>query len=275
MPYTDRMDTRERALKTAVMGHWRAHRRVLPWRTRPTPYRVLVSEVMLQQTQVDRVVPKFRAFVRRFPSLRALADASPRDVLAAWQGLGYNRRALALHRAAQRVVRDHRGRLPRDPAALRALPGIGPYCAAAIASFAFNVPVPCIETNIRRVYLHHFFPRARRVSDARLLPLIEQTMDRANPRRWYAALMDYGSWLAAQVPNPNRRSRHYVKQPAFEGSDRQLRGRVVALLIERRRSTVPALASALGESRPRVTRVVTALAREGFLRIEKSRILLV
>lgn len=220
-----------------------------------TPYRVLVSEVMLQQTQVPRVSIAFRAFIRAFPTFRALASAKPSDVLKVWQGLGYNRRALLLQRCAQRVVGEHRGRLPRDFEMLRALPGLGSYTAGAVLVFAFDRPWPLVETNIRRTYLHHFFPGRTGISDEELMPLIERTMDRAHPRRWFSALMDYGTWLTTQVPNPNRRSLHYVRQSRFEGSDRQLRGRVLRAMLR-------------GEPFPadhRTDRIVAQLIREGFV----------
>ncbi len=216
-----------------ILVHWRRHgRHDLPWRRALTPYRVLVSEVMLQQTQVPRVSTAFRAFIRAFPTFRALASAKPSDVLKVWQGLGYNRRALLLRRCAQQVTKAYRGRLPADFGALRALPGVGPYTAGAVLVFAFDRPWPLLETNIRRTYLHHFFPGKAGIGDDELMPLIERTMDRAHPRRWFSALMDYGTWLTTWVPNPNRRSRHYVRQARFEGSDRQLRGRILRAMLD-------------------------------------------
>ena len=181
---------------------------------------------MLQQTQVSRVMEKFPAFVKRFPSFEALAAASPGEVIAAWQGLGYNRRALNLHRLANEID----GQLPRDPQELVKLPGIGPSTAGSIAAFAFNAPVVFIETNIRRVFIHHFFSDQAEVHDKEILLLVEATLDQERPREWYYALMDYGSFLAKQLPNPNRRSKHYTVQSRFEGSDRQLRGAMVRAL---------------------------------------------
>ena len=211
--------------------------------------------MMLQQTQVSRVIPKFREFVRAFPTFRSLAHAKPSDVLKVWQGLGYNRRALMLHRCASVVHGEHRGRLPADIAALVRLPGIGAYTAGAVTVFAFDRPQPLLETNIRRVYIHHFFPDRRDVSDAELMPVIERTMDRARPRAWFSALMDYGSWLAGEVPNPNRRSRHYVRQSRFEGSDRQLRGSVLRAMLGE--GTLPV--------DRRTARIVAELTDEGFV----------
>lgn len=242
--------------RTTILTYWKRHgRHDLPWRKGITPYRILVSEIMLQQTQVPRVIPKFRAFIRAFPTFRSLASAKPSDVLRLWQGLGYNRRALMLQRCAIVVSRECRGRMPRTVEQLRDLPGIGPYTAGAILAFGFDMPVPLLETNIRRVYLHHFFPKRQNVPDAELLPVIERTMDRALPRRWYSALMDYGTWLATQVPNPNRRARSYSRQSRFEGSDRQLRGAVLRALLGGTPLPVDA----------RTERIVAQLTAEGFV----------
>ncbi len=178
----------------------------MPWRFSPSPYRVLVSEIMLQQTGISRVMAKYGAFLRAFPSLRRLAQASVADVLAAWKGLGYNRRALALLKTARIICENHRGRVPRSLDELVALPGIGQATASAVLVYAFNMPVAFIETNVRRVFLHFFFPGETQVSDARILPLVESTMDRENPREWFYALMDYGTMLAAAGENANTRS---------------------------------------------------------------------
>lgn len=214
-----------------IYKHYKRSGRDLPWRRSPTPYHVLVSEVMLQQTQVDRVIPKYREWLRAFPTIRRLARAPLRSVVAAWSGLGYNRRARFLWLAAHTVVKKYHGKLPRNVAELETLPGIGPATARSIAAFGYNQPTVFIETNIRSVYLHHFFPRSRDVADSRLLPLIEQTLDWQQPRRWYSALMDYGSDLKRTTANPSRRSKHHVRQSRFEGSDRQIRGAVLKRLI--------------------------------------------
>lgn len=214
---------------------WRWYRRNgrhdLPWRKTRDPYRILVSEVMLQQTQVSRVIRKYRQFIRRFPTVRALARAPIGEVLTAWHGLGYNRRAAHVKRLAEIVVADYDGKIPSDPRALRALPGIGAGTAGAVAVFAFNKPVAFLETNIRRVFLHHFFPRRRQVSDARVLSKIAATLPSRNIREWYWALMDYGAGALREIENPNRRSAQYARQAAFEGSNRQLRGRALGALV--------------------------------------------
>jgi len=219
---------------------------------------------MLQQTQVDRVIPKYRLFLTRFPTLRALARAPAGSVLKVWQGLGYNRRALMLHRCAREVVARYRGVLPDSVDALKTLPGIGPYTAGAVLAFAFNTPHPIIETNIRRVYLHHYFADRTNVADEEILPIIERTLDRRNPRRWFWALMDYGSFLASQIPNPNRRSKHYGRQSTFEGSHRQLRGEILRQVLTDKKQSVATIARNIGRSVREVTSVMAEMAKEGF-----------
>lgn len=228
------MNKKESAFIKAVLDFHALHgRHTLPWRTTTDPYRIHVSEVMLQQTQVDRVLPKYESFIKKFPTVKALARASLHDVLKLWQGLGYNRRAKLLHLCAQEVVSSHKGAYPSTQEELVQLPGIGPYTAGAILAFAYNKDVTLIETNVRSVFLHHFFPNATQVNDAELLEVIEKTAPRGNARMWYWALMDYGSHLKKELDNPNKRSLHYVRQSAFKGSDRQIRGAIVKLLIAR------------------------------------------
>ena len=218
-----------------VWAHDRRHYRSLPWRETSDPYAILVSEVMLQQTQVTRVGNYYGRFLARFPAPEPLAAAPLAAVLELWSGLGYNRRALALQRAAGAVVREHGGVIPADRDALLALPGVGPATAGALLAFAFGRPAVFIETNIRRVFIAEFFPAAATVSDTALLPLVARTLDRRRPRRWYYALMDWGAALGQKrAGNPNRRSAHYSRQSPFAGSRRELRGRVIRLLAERR-----------------------------------------
>ncbi len=245
--------------RDTIWNFYHDHGRDLPWRHDPTPYQVLISEVMLQQTQVSRVLVKYAEWMRTFSDFETLARASVAEVLTAWQGLGYNRRALWLQRATQMVVNDYSGVLPRDPSVLVMLPGIGPNTAGSIAAFAYQEPTVFIETNIRRVFLHEFFADQESVADAELRPLIEATVDPEHPREWYYALMDYGADLAKRVPNPNRRSKHYNVQGKFEGSVRQIRGEVLRQLLERPRR--------LGEfevADERLAAVLAALVKEGF-----------
>ncbi len=199
----------------------------LPWRQTTDAYAILVSELMLQQTQVNRVIPKYGNFLKLFPDLKTLKKAKLETVLLAWQGLGYNRRAKYLWQLAQ-VTET----LPNDQEKLLALPGIGPYTAAAVRAFAFNEPVSLIETNVRAVLLYHFFPHQNAVSDTALLPLITALVPKDQARNWYSAIMDYGSYLKSVLPNPSRQSKHHVKQSKFAGSERQVRGELLRLLLK-------------------------------------------
>lgn len=248
--------------------------RDLPWRQTCDPWQVLVSEVMLQQTQVDRVIPKFLAFVHQFPHPVALAAAPLPELLAAWQGLGYNRRALNLQRAAQRLVAQWDGIVPDSPDLLQQLPGIGPYTAGAISAFAYNRPAVFLETNIRAVFLHLFCHDRQWVHDRELLPLAEATLDRHNPRSWYNGLMDYGSDLKRRFPNPSRRSRHHTVQSRFEGSDRQVRGAVLRLLLGTAGLTAAGISQALAVDAARLQPIVDGMVREGFLRQRGRRYLI-
>lgn len=258
--------------RSIILDYYAWAGRRMPWRDTPTPYWVFVSEMMLQQTQVKRVMEKFPPFVARFPSFTALAAAPFSGILSEWSGLGYNRRARFMHRAAQEIVSVHNGRLPDEPQQLQSLPGIGPNTAGSIAAFAFNQPVVFIETNIRRVFLHFFFPGEDQVHDKRLLPLIDATLDRDEPRRWYWALMDYGVALARVTLNPNRRSRHYTRQKPFAGSDRQLRGRILKALTQGDSLSAAELPTVTGYDQARSEAVATQLETEGLLtRTESDR----
>lgn len=275
--------------------------RDLPWRRTRDPYIVWLSEVMLQQTQVARVETRMPAWLERFPNIEALAEAPTADVLAAWQGMGYNRRALALQRAAREIAEQHGGVFPREARALEALPGIGPATAQGIRSFAFDLPGVYLETNVRTVFLHHFFPDVPGVPDRELVPLVRAACPAARaageadgecmeghatpfdaedtPRSWYYALLDYGAHLKKEVPNPSRRSATYARQSRFEGSRRQKRAEVVRILLDAKavgeddmgtaavHATLDAVERAAG--RPTVDEALVAsilrdLEREGF-----------
>jgi A/G-specific adenine glycosylase len=204
--------------------------REMPWRDDTRPYYVLVSELMLQQTQVDRVIPKFNAFIERFPDERTLAGAALADVLTLWNGLGYNRRAKFLYESAKKIVADYGGVFPDRYTDILGLPGVGPGTAGAIVTYAFNQPVPFIETNVRTVYFHHYFADGEKVSDEQLKPLLEQTIDQDHPREFYWALMDYGTWLKKNGAGRITQSKHYKKQSPLKGSLRELRGALVRQL---------------------------------------------
>lgn len=216
--------------------------RDLPWRRTYDPYAIWISEVMLQQTQVSRVDGRWQRWLERFPTVDALAAAAPSDVLEEWQGLGYNRRALSVHRAAQ-AISEAGGVFPQDPKELVKLPGIGPATAAGIRAFAFNLHGVYLETNVRTVFLHELYPQAEGVPDSELVPLVELTCPASvagaadavatelTPRSWYYALLDYGAYLKKTIPNPSRRSKSHVKQSRFEGSHRQKRAELLRVLL--------------------------------------------
>ncbi|TAL14099.1 A/G-specific adenine glycosylase [Patescibacteria group bacterium] len=215
-----------------VMRRGRELYRDMPWRTNTDPYYVLVSELMLQQTQVDRVISKFNTFVSRFSDIQQLAKAPLADVLTAWNGLGYNRRAKFLHDAAKRTVNDFAGVIPGTLEELTSLPGVGPNTAGAILAYSFNQPIIFIETNIRTVYFYHFFEDQDKVSDRELLKLMAETFpkDLSRSRQWYQALMDYGSYLKKQGVGRITKSIHYTKQTPLKGSLREVRGLIVRCL---------------------------------------------
>ena len=215
--------------------------RDLPWRRTYDPYAIWISEVMLQQTQVSRVDGRWQRWLERFPTVDALASAAPSDVLEEWQGLGYNRRALSVHRAAQ-AISEAGGVFPQDLKELVKLPGIGPATAAGIRAFAFNLHGVYLETNVRTVFLHELYPQAEGVPDSELVPLVELTCPASvagaadaatelTPRSWYYALLDYGAYLKKTIPNPSRRSKSHVKQSRFEGSHRQKRAELLRVLL--------------------------------------------
>jgi A/G-specific adenine glycosylase len=248
-----------------ILSYYRAHGRDLPWRHTTDPYRILVSEIMLQQTQVERVAVKYPEFLDRFPDFKSLARARRSEVLLAWQGMGYNRRAIALQETARRVTEEYGGRLPADVETLATFPGIGKATAAAISAYAFNMQVAYIETNIRRIFIHFFFQDREGIRDDEILPLVERTLYRENPREWYSALMDYGTVLKKRTANPNRRSASYSRQSRFEGSDRQIRGRILALVLDEGTVTEKEVILRLCEEPGRVKRILGDLAREGFV----------
>lgn len=250
--------------QNTVQDYYNNHgRHDLPWRRLEVdgsldPYKVLVSELMLQQTQVPRVVPKFNSFIQQFPNFAALASAPLADVLKAWNGLGYNRRAKFLWQSAGLVVNQHHGQLPDSVLELTRLPGIGPNTAGAIAAYAYRQSVVFIETNIRTVFIHHFFNEQEQVADKAIAELVAQTMP-DDPRIWYWALMDYGTNLKQIVGNLNKLSKHYTKQSTFAGSRRQVRGQVLRLLGQGRWSFVDLQATITDE---RLQAVVEELAHE-------------
>jgi A/G-specific adenine glycosylase len=248
-----------------IYSFFNKHNRIFPWRQTSNPYHILASEIMLQQTQTERVDGKYQRFIEVFPDFIALAKADLNSILSLWQGLGYNRRALALKAIAEIVVCEFQGRLPDTYDELIKLPGIGKATAGAILAFAFNKPAVFIETNIRRVFIHFFFQDRQDITDKEILPLVEKTLDRKNPRNWYYALMDYGAMLKKSVPNPNRKSAHYTKQSRFEGSDRQIRGMILHILVEKSSVTEKTLVESIEKETSRVKKILADLEKEGFI----------
>jgi A/G-specific adenine glycosylase len=189
---------RQSAIISSLLSWYRKYARPLPWRETRNPYRILVSEIMLQQTQVSRVLQKYPEFLKRFPNFTSLAHARAADVIRAWSGMGYNNRALRLYRIAQQVVHEHKGRLPSDSDTLQTFPGIGRYSANAIACFAFEQPIAVVDTNVRRV-LARLFPRQARTMDE--WKLAEWALPKGKAYDWNQALMELGA-LRCSVYNP-------------------------------------------------------------------------
>ncbi len=259
------------AFREIILDYYGLYGRCFPWRETRDPYRILVSEFMLQQTQTQRVIRKYEAFLEKLPDFASLSAAPLDRVLSLWQGLGYNRRAVALKQTAGIVMEEHGGVLPSDAAVLRTFPGIGPATSSEIAVFAFNVPQVFIETNIRRVFIHFFFQDRNSVDDSDILPLAEQALGRTDPRTWYYALMDYGAMLKKSVPNPNRRSAHYKKQSPFEGSDRQVRGTILRILLREPWLGKEEIAGRTGFPVQRVEKILPQLEKEGFVSVRDDR----
>lgn len=263
-----------RDFQELVWKHFKKYgRHDLPWRKTKDPYKILVSEVMLQQTQVARVIPKYHAFLKKFPTVQKLADASLRDVLYEWQGLGYNRRAKALKRAAEIAVQKYDGRIPVNLSELISLPGIGSYTAGAVLAFAFNKPVPCIETNIRTAYLHHFFSHQTVVSDKELAKVVAQTLDTKKPREWFWALMDYGAHLKASGIRLNAKKAGYKQQSKFKGSDREIRGAIIRAFTQQKDVgyTPASLAKNTQHEQTRIAQQLEQLKKEGLVE-KKGRV---
>lgn len=257
-----------------IWQFYQKHKRLMPWRETTDPYRILVSEVMLQQTQVPRVLTKYPEFIEAFVDFHQLNKATPAQVLAVWQGMGYNRRAKYLKQIAQKVVQEYAGRLPMNPLLLETFPGIGKATAASIVVFSANQPLVFIETNIRRVYLDHFFPKTNSVSDKQILQLVEVTLDRVEPREWYYALMDYGNWLGKTISNPNRRSQHYTKQSPFTGSLRQVRGQILQALLNHGAMDSTKLKRAVTGNTAHFREALAQLKTEGLVEVKRRKVTL-
>ena len=260
------------ALRRRVFGWYAEHRRDLPWRRSTDPYAVLVSEIMLQQTQVSRVVPRFERWMAGYPTLEALADTPLRDVLAEWSGLGYNNRAERLRRAAQAVAAaaadGAAAALPTSVEGLHALPGVGPYTARAVLIFARNADLAAVDANVRRV-LTHELRLPHDLTTPALQVVAERVLPRGRAREWHNALMDYGAEVLTARATGIRAPR---RQTPFEGSRRWYRAHALRLLLERRSLDLLSLAAALGLSSAETTGLVALLERDRLVRRGGDRI---
>ncbi|MEK7569912.1 MAG: A/G-specific adenine glycosylase [Patescibacteria group bacterium] len=278
-----------RTLQRRLLSWYGKHQRDLPWRRTKNPYHILVSEMMLQQTQVDRVIPKYQVFLQKFPTLRHLARARQGSVITAWSGLGYNRRARNLHQLAKQVVKKYDGTLPRTPQELQQLPGIGPYTSAAVACFAFGAPVALVDVNVRRVLgrVYHGVTGPQRITEPVMWQLASEHVP-SNSVAWNSALMDFGATMCTArtpkcavcplqkncaaypailtAPAPVR-----AKQQSFTDSDRYWRGKIIAMLqtVPKKSSRTQALQQALlqqGLGLKRFRLLLTRLTAEQLVR---------
>jgi A/G-specific adenine glycosylase len=296
------LDDKTDEIQTGLLAWFAANRRDLPWRKTRDPYRILISEVMLQQTQVDRVIPYFERFLERFPTVEALAEAPVSEVIRLWAGLGYNRRAVNLQRTAQAVVNEHGGQFPRDVEALKTLPGIGPYTAGAIACFAFEQDVAFIDTNMRRV-LHRLIAGPEvpepALSDKQIVKLAAEIVPEGQGWTWNQALIEFGALQCtarrpACVICPLQRAcsaypdiltsiatlpkgTRLKQEGTFEGSSRWYRGRAVhALRASERGLSLEELGAHLRPEftpadLPWLVDLVRGLERDGLAAIAEER----
>lgn len=267
MPLKKLASSQIKQFQKTIQTFYKNNRRHFAWRTTTDPYHILVSEIMLQQTQASRVEKKYSQFIATFPDFTTLAKAPLKKLLTVWQGMGYNRRALQLQAIAKELLKNYPNKFPADPTILQTFKGIGPNTAASICAFAFNQPVVFIETNIRTVFIHHFFKDDKDIHDRMILPLISQTLDIKNSRIWYYALMDYGAHLKKEYKNPSRQSKHYTRQSQFLGSDRQIRGNILKTLLKKSSLTKSQILIYLDSvEKKRVEKILHDLVQEKFIK---------
>ena len=215
--------------QSKVLSFYKENRRDLPWRNTTDPYKILISELMLQQTQVSRVINYYDKWIKQWPTIDLLAQASRKDVLKAWMGLGYNTRGINLHRSAQKIVNDYNGDLLETMKNYKEIPGIGKYTSRAVQIFSTNADIVTVDTNIRRILISEFH-LSEDVTDKELWQLAEQTLPTGRSREWHNALMDYGAlFLTAKKTGIQPKT----KQSRFEGSDRQIRAQILRQLMEK------------------------------------------
>ena len=259
---------KEKQFRAELKSFLNEKKRNFEWRKTRDPYKILVSEMMLQQTHVERVAGKYRTFVKRFPDPCILSKSSQKTVLRFWIGLGYNRRAFMLHRTAGEICKIYGGKFPKNEKLLRTFPGIGSSTAGAILAFAFNMKSVFLETNIRRVLIHHFFEKRKNISDKEILSVLEILLRKEKDfRSFYYALMDYGSWLGKNMKeNPNKRSIRYKTQGKFRGSTRELRGKIVKMIVSGIRLDVRNIERETGFPRKKIKETLFKMKKDGFLK---------
>ena len=258
-----------KSFQKIIYEYYKNHKRRFPFRENITPYNVLVSEIMLQQTQTGRVSEKFLKFTEKFPDFLSLSKASFEEIFKIWKGLGYNRRAIALKNIAEIVIKDFNGKLPDSIETLKSFPQIGHNTASSIITFAFNKPMVFIETNVRRVYIYFFFPNMSKVNDKDILPIVKKTVDKNNPREWYYALMDYGVMLKKIHPELSKKSAHYRKQSPFKGSKRQIRGTLLEMVIRDGIIKISKIEKSMRKNESvKIRSILYQLQKEGFIEID-------
>ncbi|NTU58207.1 MAG: Fe-S cluster assembly protein HesB [Chlorobiaceae bacterium] len=249
------------AFREKIFEFYRHKGRVFPWRLTRDRYAVMVSEIMLQQTQADRVVPRFTAWMERFPDVSALAAASLRDVLQLWSGLGYNARGQRLHRAAAIIVEEYGGRVPSDPSILIRLPGLGPYSSRSIPIFADNFDMATVDTNIRRVLIHELrLPES--ITPAGMLQVAGDILPKGRSRDWHNALMDFG---ALELTSRKTGIAPLTRQSRFKGSRRWYRGELLRELLAAGELSRQGLEERHADCRYGIGTIVDALVREGLV----------
>lgn len=257
-------------IQNEILAYYKTNKRKMAWRDISNPYKIFVSEMMLQQTQVERVKIKYAEFIKKFPTQQSVAEAEKNEILKTWQGLGYNRRALFIKRACEEIIAKHKGKFPKDFITLQTLSGIGPSTAGAICAFAYNQPVIFIETNVRAVILYFFYKNKEQVSDKEILATLEKlTPTNVDPRDWYYALYDYGTHLKKTLGKKktalHKQSKHYSKQSKFKGSFRQKRAGVLRLKLKDEHITDSEIIKSLGLTPQELEDVYESLDKDGLI----------
>ncbi len=268
--HTSKSEDHKQEFQKKILSWYAKNKRDLPWRRTTDPYNIMVSEIMLQQTQVDRVMPKYESFIQLFPTVRDLAKAPLSKVLELWSGLGYNSRAIRLHEAAKIICERFEGKIPQNQEKLLSLPGIGPYTATAILSFAFNLPCPCIDTNIRRILMHELKLPAS--TPQKVLCNIATTLiPEGRSRDWHNALMDYGSVV---LTSRTTGIKSLTTQSRFLHSRRWYRGQVMKMLVEEKQTTIEELCRRFAQDKQWIAALIREMQHENLLRSDDDLVLL-